>query len=291
MATVIEEGEGERTPVHADVPQARHLAGPESHHGPDGARWREAAPASRRPGRAPTLSATWWRAARAALAPSAWRTARSVRRPIAWTRSSTATFAQARSRTKAARHGQRLEGLSGARAQIVVDQRDEPRAPALRREAVGEGQAAGDAAEVGPGRIEEHAGLQAPDHVQHAEAAEGVRRHRIAPADRVQLGADRRPDLGALGEIELLRHDADDREGPIASVTFRADDRRVAGEPALPERVAEHEDAPGGGLVLLAAGRCGREGAARAGCRRTKRTRRRRTPSRAGAVPRARGSS
>ena len=54
---------------------------------------------------------------------------------------------------------------------------------------------------------------------------------------------ERRPDLRAHGKVETRRRDADDLVLAAVDVDRLPDDRRVGGESALPQAVAEH-DAP-----------------------------------------------
>ena len=179
--------------------------------------------------------------------------------------------------------GEGLQGLAGARAQVVIDEGHHRGGITGGGEPIREREPPGDAGQVGARGLRRHPFLQPPHDVQHTEAPEREGLEFVAPPLRVHGRPHRRPELRALGEVELPRHDADDREWAVAPGDSPADDARIAAEPSLPETVAQDEHALGRGLVLVGAGTRGRGAGAPAACRRRKRTRTPRTrASRAG---------
>src|SRR3712207_9096402 len=62
------------------------------------------------------------------------------------------------------------------------------------------------------------------------------------------------PDVGLGGEIERLRHDADDLVGLTVEVERPPDDARVTAEAPLPEAVRQHDDSRAGTRTILVGG-------------------------------------
>ena len=98
------------------------------------------------------------------------------------------------------------------------------------------------------------------------EVTPGLRRPtmatRVAPiANFVHVGGDEEIDAKAGrkdgGEIEGLRENANDSDGLIVEIHGAAEDERITGELALPERIGEKRD--GCSAFLCSSGRrCGR---------------------------------
>src|SRR5205814_541122 len=128
-----------------------------------------------------------------------------------------------------------LQGLPGARAQVVIDERDDAGGIAPgRREVIGDRELAGDGRQVGARFFGPYTILQTPDDVQHPQAPEEGGSPFGAPAVRVQRWTDRCPELRTLREVERLRHDAHDREWTVGAGDAHAHNGRIARETPLP---------------------------------------------------------
>ena len=193
------------------------------------------APASR------ALSTSNWRTMRLRLAPSAARSARSCSRRASRASIRFATFAHAIKSTKpTAPISTASAGLmppvstseSGTTRHRVRRVGGRPFTPQLRLHLL----------DVGPGRVDRHAGFDSAERLQMLAVAAGVRQR--------SLVADERPHLRALIEtlrderLERRRHHADDRERLIVHGDDTSDCGRVGVEAAAPEAVAQHHQAP-----------------------------------------------
>ena len=136
-----------------------------------------------------------------------------------------------------ARHRSRQdeEGRPEASPQRIVERRD----PGAERAAVVDRllELLADDAQVGLRLVGRDARLEAPDAEERVAPPRRLRRNRKR-RDQVNLVAGREDRV----EVEGLPHHADDRHGGVVQRQRAADDRRVAVEAALPERVAEDGD-------------------------------------------------
>ena len=148
-------------------------------------------------------------------------------------------------------NGERLKGVPRARADIVIDDWDDPGRVADLGNLVLDRKAPRDGGEVRLGGLALSSVLQTPEYVQHAKPSEFRRGPVVATTLGVERGTDRRPQVGAAGEIESSRHYADDRERRVAARDRPADDVRITAVPTLPQTVAQDDDAPGCGLVVF----------------------------------------
>ena len=132
---------------------------------------------------------------------------------------------------------------------LLKEARDAAVKPARLPEVAAPGKALGisslDQVELELDALHRGAGLQPHDHL-------GVLGPALIVAALGGRESERHPGLGpGAGKIKILRHHADDGDGPVVEPDGPADDGRVGGEPVFPQGVAEDDRGRGVRLCVV----------------------------------------